>query len=65
MWPIIPVVVVTNTVTLARLGMVQTLTDVVASVVSATVGLSMIIVILCAIYSVWERRTLGRGSREE
>jgi hypothetical protein len=65
MWPIIPIVVVGNTVTLARFGMVPTLTAVVLSVVSATIGLSVIIVILGGIYGVWERRTLGRGSREE
>lgn len=65
MWPIIPGVVVVNTITLARIGMVQTLTDVVASVVSATVGLSVAIVILRGIYGVWERKTLGRAPREE
>ena len=65
MYPIIPVVVVVNVVMLARSGMVQTLTVVVASVVSATAGLSLVIVILRGIYSRWERRTLGRVPREE
>jgi hypothetical protein len=65
MWPIIPLIVVVNTVVLARIGMVPTLTDVVASVVSATAGLSLVIVILRGIYSRWERRTLGRVPREE
>jgi len=65
MWPIIPLVVVVNTVTLARTGMLQTLTAVVLSAVSATVGLSVIIVILRGIYGVWERRALGRAPREQ
>jgi len=65
MWPIIPLVVVVNTVTLARIGMVQTLTDVVASVVSATAGLLLSIVILRSIYTLWERATLGRVPRGE
>jgi Na+-translocating ferredoxin:NAD+ oxidoreductase RnfA subunit len=65
MWPIIPLVVVVNTLMFARLGMAQTLTDVAASVVSATVGFSLFIVIFRGIYARWERRTLGRGPREE
>jgi len=64
-WPIIPLVVVGNAVMLARFGMAQTLTEVAASVVSATAGLFVTIVVLRGIYGLWERRTLGRGSREE
>ena len=65
MWPIIPVVVVVNTVTLARIGMVQTLTDVVSSVVSTTAGLSVLIVVLRGVHTSWERATIGRVPPEE
>jgi hypothetical protein len=64
MWPIIPLVVVVNTVMLARMGMAQTFPDVAASVVSATAGLSLAIVIGRGIYARWERRTLGCVPRE-
>jgi len=64
MWPLIPFVVVVNIVTLARMGSVPTFTSVAAGVVSATVGFLLIIVIVRAIYARWERRTLGRRSRE-
>jgi len=64
MWPIIPLVVVVNMVTSARMGSVPTFTDVAASAVSATVGFSLTIVVVRGIYAGWERRTLGRRSRE-
>jgi len=64
MWPLIPFVVVVNIVTLARMGSVPTFTSVAAGVVSATVGFSLTIVLVRGIYARWERRTLGRRSRE-
>jgi hypothetical protein len=65
MWPIIPLVVVVNTVLFARMGIAQTFTDVAAGVVSATVGFSLFIIIFRGIYGLWERKTLGRAPREE
>jgi hypothetical protein len=64
-WPLIPLVVVVNTLMSRRFGTAPTLTSVVVSAVAATAGLFVAIVILRGIYGLWERRTLGRGPREE
>lgn len=69
MWPIIPVVVVANTVTLALLGMVRTWTDLISTItigiIGAATGTFVVLIILRSVYSLWERRTLGHVPREE
>ena len=68
-WPIIPIVAVTNAVVLTLMGMVHSLADVIAIIVTgvagAFAGTFVMLIILRGIYGVWERRTLGRGPREE
>ena len=69
MWPIIPVVAVTNTVVLTLMGVVNTWADLISTItigiIGAAVGTFVVFIILRRVYSVWERRTLGRAAREE
>ena len=68
MWPIIPVVAVTNTVVLTLMGVVNTWADLISTItigiIGAAVGTFVVFIILRRVYSVWERRTLGRVPRE-
>ena len=68
-WSIIPVVAVTNAVVLTLTGMVHSLADVIAIIVTgvagAFAGTFVVLIIMRGIYSRWERVTLGRGPREE
>jgi len=69
MWPIIPTIVVTNTVVLTLLGMVRTWTDLIFTItlgiIGAPVGTFVVYIIFRRIYSKWERVTLGRVPPEE
>ncbi len=69
MWPIIPLVAVTNTVVLTLIGMVHTWADLILTItlgiIGGAAGVFLILFILRGIYGVWERRTLGRAPREE
>jgi hypothetical protein len=52
-------------VVLTLMGMVHTLADFVADSVIAAAGAFVSLIILRGIYSVWERRALGRRAREQ
>jgi len=69
MWPIIPSVVVAVTVTLALMGVIRMWTDLILTVtvgiIVTVVDAVVVFIILRGIHGVWERRTLGRGPREE
>ena len=63
---IIPIVVVVTTVVMLTLmGMIVSLADLIAMIVSCLAGVFLSFIVLRGIYGVWERRTLGRGPREE
>ncbi len=68
-WWLVPMIAVTNAVTLTLMGMIHSLADVIAIIVTgaagAFAGVFVIFIILRGIYSRWERVTLGRGPREE
>lgn len=52
-------------VLLALMGMIHTPTAFIAQMILAAAGVFLALVILRGIYGLWERGTLGRGSREE
>lgn len=60
-WLLILVITVTSTVVLTLRGMVHTP----AHLIGVIAGAAVFVIILRAIYSVWERVTLGRTPREE
>ena len=64
-WLPILIIAVECPVVLALMGMIHTLADLIAIIVSAAGGAFVMLLILRGIYSVWERVTLGRGPREE
>ena len=64
-WLMILIVVVVNVVVLMLMGMVASLAELIAVVVSSFIGVVLAIIILRGVYALWERRALGRGPREE
>ena len=64
-WLPILIIAVVCPVVLTLMGMVHTLADFITDMVGAVAGALVALIILRAIYSVWERVTLGRASREE
>jgi hypothetical protein len=52
-------------VVLALMGMIHTLADLIADIVSAAASAFVMLVILRGIYGRWERVTLGREPRED
>jgi len=64
-WLSILIMTVTSTVVLTLMGTVHTPAHLIAVIVGAAAGAAVFVSILRGIYSVWERVTLGRGSREE
>ena len=64
-WLIIVIVAVTNTVVIALMGMIHSLAELISIIVTGAAGAFVAIIILRGIYSLWERRALGRSPREE
>ena len=64
-WLVMLIIAVEVPVVLTLMGMVHTLAAFIAEVALAAAGAFVTLIILRGIYRVWERRTLGRGSREE
>ncbi|MDH4178998.1 MAG: hypothetical protein OEV33_00690 [Armatimonadota bacterium] len=64
-WLVILTIVATNAVVWTLMGMGHGLADLSGVIVGAATGVFLMLMILRGIYSVWERRTLGRGPREE
>ena len=66
---IMVIVAVTNTVVFAVRGMVHTPAELIYTIAGGIIGggagAFLSLIILRAVYSVWERKTLGRGPREE
>ncbi|HUT75025.1 MAG TPA: DUF6773 family protein [Armatimonadota bacterium] len=64
-WLVILIIAVGGPVELTLMGMVHTLADLIAIIISGTAGAFVMLIILRVIYGVWERKALGRGPREE
>jgi len=64
-WLAILIIAVECPLVLALGGMVHSLADLIFTAIGAAAGSFMMLIILRGIYGVWERRTLGRGPREE
>ena len=64
-WLAIAILAVEVPVILALMGMVPTPAAFLADMVIAALGAFVAIVLVRGIYVLWERRTLGRGPREE
>ena len=64
-WLLILILAVEIPVVLTWMGMVPTWAAFIANMVIAGAGAFLMLMIFRGIYGVWERKTLGRGSREE
>ena len=64
-WLVILIIAVEVPVVLALMGMVHTWVDFVADSVIAAGGALLALIIFRGIYGLWERKALGRGSREQ
>lgn len=64
-WLVILTIVATNAVVWTLMGMGHGLADLSGVIVGAATGAFLVLMILRGIYSVWERRTLGREPRKE
>jgi hypothetical protein len=64
-WLVIVIIVVTNTVVIALMGMIHSLAELITIIVTGAAGAFISIIILRGISSLWERRALGRSPREE
>ena len=64
-WLVILTVVATMAVVLTLMGMGHGLADLIGVIVGGAIGVFLMLMILRGSYSVWERVTLGRRSREE
>jgi len=64
-WLLILILAVEIPVVLTWMGMVPTWAAFIANMVIAGAGAFLMLMISRGIYGVWERKTLGRGSREE
>jgi len=64
-WLAIAILAVEVPVILALMGMVPTPAAFLADMVIAALGAFVAIVLVRGVYGLWERRTLGRGPREE
>jgi len=63
-WPII-LTIVAIPVVLMLMGGLHGLADLIGVLAAAAAGVFTMLIIMHGIYRVWERKTLGRGSREE
>ena len=62
---VVLIIVVVNAVVWTLMGKVHGLADLIGTIVGTAAFAFVTLIILRGIYSRWERRTLGRGPREE
>jgi len=64
-WLVILTIVAANAVVLTLMGVIHGLAEAIGVIVGAAAGGFLMLMVLRGIYSVWERKTLGRAPREE
>ncbi len=64
-WPVILIIVAVNAVVLTLMGGLHGQADLIGVIASAAGGVFVMLIIFRVVYGVWERKTLGRGPREE